>query len=300
MYCRIWSYRTLSYRTFILLAAASAGLVPSYAASFILPPYAFFGSGFGGSTTSIGSYTTYSPNGAAFGSTSYGGALTPSPSVSASSNAASNTTTVGTAVSNASASLQYYVEVLGPAASVQVTFNGFGSVSGSFTQPGNDQFSSIGVDAKLGIQSLFLDETNISISDYGGSSENNFAPSLTNNGFNSSGTPAGGYSGSFSDTRTLTLLTGQSYLLNLQVTANSQGQNGMSAMAAAFVDPTFSIASGVANPGQYSFQFSAGVGNSPLSQAPEPGTWATLGFSLALLATVRRRLGPSALRDTQS
>ena len=62
-------------------------------------------------------------------------------------------------------------------------------------------------------------------------------------------------------------------------------------MAAAFVDPTFSIASGVANAGQYSFQFSPGVGNDAPSQTPEPGTWATLGLSLALLVTVRRRSG---------
>ncbi len=179
----------------------------------------------------------YQPERSSFGSTSYGGALTPSPSVSSSSNAVSNPTTVGTAISNASASLQYYVEVLGPASTVQVTFNGFGNVSGSFTQPGNDEFSGIGVDAKLGIQGLFLDETNISISDYGGSFENGFAPSLTDNGFNSTGTPAGGYSGSFLDTRTLMLLTGQSYLLKLQVTANSQGQSGMSAMAAALGIP---------------------------------------------------------------
>lgn len=116
----------MSCRTLILLTAASVGLAPGLAASATLPPYAFFGSGFGGSTTSIGSYTTISPNGVSSGSTSYGGALTPSPSVSSSSNAVSNGTTVGTAISNASASLQYYVEVLGPASTVQVTFNGFG------------------------------------------------------------------------------------------------------------------------------------------------------------------------------
>ena len=278
-------------RTFIVLAAASAGLAPTFAASITtLPPYAFFGSGFGGSTTGIGSSTTYSPNGATYGSTSYGGALTPSPSISAASNAASNTGTVGTAVSNASASLQYYVEVLGPTTTVLVNFNAFGNISGSFTQPGDRQFSGIGVDAKVGIQSLFLDETNISISDDGGNSQFGFRPSFTDNSFNSSGTPAGGYSGSFLDSRTLTLLTGQSYLVNLQVTANSQGQNGMSASAAAFVDPTFLIASGVANANQYSFQFSPGVGNSP-SSVPEPGTWAILASGLALIATMRRQLG---------
>lgn len=73
----------IGIKTLLLtVSVSSAALTPTFAASITpLPPYAFFGSGFGPSTTSIGSYTTYSPNGASYGSTSYGGALTPSPSI---------------------------------------------------------------------------------------------------------------------------------------------------------------------------------------------------------------------------
>jgi hypothetical protein len=68
------------------------------------------------------------------------------------------------------------------------------------------------------------------------------------------------------------------------------GSGGGTGTASAYLDPTFAIGPGVINPGQYSFVFSTGVGNTPAVAIPEPSTWAILGIGFAGMAGLDWRL----------
>jgi PEP-CTERM motif len=58
------------------------------------------------------------------------------------------------------------------------------------------------------------------------------------------------------------------------------------------VDPIITIDPSFSNPGEFSLQFSAGIGNS-LTTVPEPGSLALFGIGLVGLALMRRKRGRS-------
>jgi hypothetical protein len=98
---------------------------------------------------------------------------------------------------------------------------------------------------------------------------------------------------SWTDNNTYLMQTDLVYDVSLIVQADwtVYGGHGEGAgTASAFVDPTFALGSDVINPGQYSFVFSAGIGNAP-SAIPEPSTWAMTLIGFAGLGFARY-LGP--------
>jgi hypothetical protein len=99
---------------------------------------------------------------------------------------------------------------------------------------------------------------------------------------------------SWSDNNTYTMETGVVYSVTLIAQADLVvfgGSGGGSGTVTAYVDPTFALASGVVDPGQYSFEFSPGVGNVSAG-VPEPSTWAMtlVGFAGLGVTGYRRRL----------
>jgi hypothetical protein len=101
---------------------------------------------------------------------------------------------------------------------------------------------------------------------------------------------------------TYTMETNKIYDVQLTVYAELwiRGELGGGAGAfTAFVDPTFAIGPGVADPSQYSFVFSNGIGNSSGSPVPEPSTWAMMllgfaGLGLSGYRSARRKIAIAA------
>jgi hypothetical protein len=122
-----------------------------------------------------------------------------------------------------------------------------------------------------------------------------------------SGQLTGGFDQGFSRTVGLTLTANQLYDVFMLVDAFSAATlDGSRADAHAFVDPVFSFGPGV-DPLAYSFEFSAGIGNSPVSFAvQEPGSLYLLSTGLLCIGLFRRRFqlpilapGRTSRRDLQ-
>jgi len=114
-------------------------------------------------------------------------------------------------------------------------------------------------------------------------------------------TPTAAQSGGFTENGTYNLLTNTIYQVALQVIAqvsivntgdSDPSATGGTASILASLDPTFNIAGGVANPGDYSFVFSDGIGNSaPVSATPLPAglLFSITGFSALGLVRILRK-----------
>jgi hypothetical protein len=113
--------------------------------------------------------------------------------------------------------------------------------------------------------------------------------------------PTAATSGGFTENGTYNLLTNTIYRVAMQVIAqvsivntgsSDPAATGGSASILASLDPTFAIASGVANADQYSFVFSDGIGNAspPVSNTPVPAALPLFvsGLGLFGLFGVRR------------
>jgi PEP-CTERM motif len=104
-------------------------------------------------------------------------------------------------------------------------------------------------------------------------------------------TPAlqGSFNDSFNHSVELTLQGGHLYRVTMVADAFAgAGSSATPAFASAFIDPVFSFGPGVGS--EYSFLFSAGIGNS--APVPEPATWALLATGvLALVLRRTRRAG---------
>lgn len=90
--------------------------------------------------------------------------------------------------------------------------------------------------------------------------------------------------------QTFMLTTNYNYRVDLEahVAGYSNGQwGGGNIWTQAFVDPTFTLAPGIANPELYSFAFSEGIGNTPA--VPEPSTALFSLAGLGVIALARRR-----------
>jgi len=109
------------------------------------------------------------------------------------------------------------------------------------------------------------------------------------------GSVAGGFTGGFDEHGIYSFVTFTRYVVTLQLRINAyvNGFGGTDSISG-FVDPTFAVAPGVANAGDYNFFFSDGIGNTPPTGGgggvPEPSAWALMlvGFG-GLGAALRGR-----------
>jgi PEP-CTERM motif len=89
---------------------------------------------------------------------------------------------------------------------------------------------------------------------------------------------------------TISVPTGTLIEVELAVSADAGDASGFQ-FGSAYLDPYFSIDPSNPNADQYSILVSPGIGNSPISGAPEPSTWAMLllGFAGLNFAGYRKR-----------
>lgn len=105
------------------------------------------------------------------------------------------------------------------------------------------------------------------------------------------GTAATGFSGGFSVSTSLSLLTGTLYYVYIYSQADggvngNPGYSGGTLKVSAFVDPMFTIDPSTLNANQYSLTFSPGISN---AATPLPSTWLMLLGGLAGLGFVAHR-----------
>ena len=94
------------------------------------------------------------------------------------------------------------------------------------------------------------------------------------------------FSQSFSHAVPVTMLANHVYRVTMFVDVGVAGGE-FGANAAAFIDPVFSFAPGV-DPA-YSFLFSEGIGNSPITASPEPSSVVLLSTGAIAIGLLRRR-----------
>jgi hypothetical protein len=217
------------------------------------------------------------------------------PDVTVSASGALNAPT-GDNAGNGQGELVYQIEATGPTNTVKVDVNYLLTLAGQYTTPlGNDESASIltGTTFTVGPNTIASAQINLSAS--GGSSENSIPPSFSDTSSNAScSATTGDCNGSLSGPQTITLTTGLAYNVALRVQASCSAQSPGNAYencsTSASIDPTFKIDPSQANAGQYSLEFSPGVGNgSPASMVPEPALMLPLGVGLVGLGALRRR-----------
>lgn len=201
-------------------------------------------------------FGTISLEDARFGKVSLTAAAIPSPSLIADATIGPNL--LPSISGRASWLLDYALEIAGPAGSVPVLIDVAGGASG-VASPG----ASFAVESRWDL----LD---------GGSS-------LAGDDIRS-GQLTGNFGQEFRRTVRLTLATNHAYSLFMLADAFSAATSeGSRADAHAFLDPVFSFGPGV-DPLVYSFNFSTGIGNSPIGAAvPEPAALTLFGAGLLCL-----------------
>jgi hypothetical protein len=184
---------------------------------------------------------------------------TPAPSVSSAVNLGTGVLSgfccgqSNTSFGSASETLTYSMEITGPTGNVGVTVNATGGVVSSSTSTSGPLI--VFAQSFLTVQGLFTDSVTSS---------------------------AVGEVLNFADLNTYSFTTNTIYTVRLLTQVQGSLTGGLldqNLAVSAMVDPTFSIANSVANPGQYGFLFSSGIGN--VSDVPELSTWAMilLGFA---------------------
>ena len=197
----------------------------------------------------------------AFGSVDFTSSGTPSPSLVASAQIGPNAT-LPSLFGRGSGILSYSLQIVGPAGAVPVLIDVAGVASASATQGAS-----------------FAVVSSWSLFDF------SFSNMLAGDEIRS-GQSTGSFDQSFGHTVGVTLDANQTYVVSMLADASAAATDaGSHAIADASVDPTFSFGPGV-DPLVYSFEFSSGIGNTPV---PEPGTLALLSVGLPSLGLVRRR-----------
>ena len=193
----------------------------------------------------------------------------------------------------------YYFEVLGPTSTVNVQVHASGSVQTSAGPTGNTNsgffsetaYSAFGVYLTPGKQSPLTFADALIDGFWAGRGNVGQPPDIefANNTANVSGSPDTGFSGTWTDNDQISVSINTVYFVAIDAQA-AAGSNGGAISAEATLDPWFSIGAGVTNPGDYSFVFSDGIGNSPAGAAvPEPASGLLLAIALGGLAMFRRR-----------
>ncbi len=180
--------------------------------------------------------------------------------------------------------LSYEMEILGPTASVAIQIKGSAAIS---TSP---LASSTLIEADQEFAVYYTD-------DYGKNQQVLYDRDYIAAGAassNISGSAATGYSGGFTETGVYQLQTDVVYSVGLQdlISLGVQAPGGAASISGS-VDPTFHVAAGVTDPGDYSFVFSPGIGNGPAGGVPEPAAWAELLVGLFGLGSALRLRKPS-------
>jgi hypothetical protein len=160
----------------------------------------------------------------------------------------------------------YDMEINGPQPTVSVLVDAQGHVSLDKTIPFNDGNSSVMFTVRTGFGAFTVDDSIQAGPD----------PSVQ---------PT---SASFDDDNVYTFETGKVYAIGVSVDVGLAVPFGISdtVTGSASIDPTFNIASSVSDPGDYTFEFSSGIGNTALGgggTSSVPDEASTLGL-LACLA----------------
>ena len=119
-----------------------------------------------------------------------------------------------------------------------------------------------------------------------------FDPSVYYASVNATGNNVIGFTGQYAENGVYSFETGQVYVIGMtartEVTryGSNSGLQGRGEVSA-FVDPTFAIASGVADPASYQIVLSDGIGNSA-SAVPEPSSGLLVLVGLGCLIMARR------------
>jgi hypothetical protein len=196
-----------------------------------------------------------------FGSVSFTASGVPSPSLTA--GAAIGPSVIPGIFGRGSGILQYGVEIIGPAASVPVLIDVAGAAS-AFATSG----ASFAVESRWDL----LDSSS----------------SLAGDDIRS-GQLSGSFAQNFDHRVSLTLAANHVYtVFMLADAAAAATDEGSRATSSASIDPIFSFGPGV-DTQSYSFVFSEGIGNVPLT-VPEPSTFVLLSTGLLFLGLLRRCL----------
>ena len=162
---------------------------------------------------------------------------------------------------SSSGTLVYQMQVVGPAGDVPVSITASGGVSGTSELSSGDTFAGFSMKAVWSFQTI------------------SGVPLIVEEGI---ATPAltGSFSESFHETHDLMLTANQVYKVTMTVLVGARGGS-----AHAFVDPIFSFGPGIGE--EYSFFFSAGIGN--VAPVPEPETYLLMSVGLLVMLALSRR-----------
>lgn len=109
----------------------------------------------------------------------------------------------------------------------------------------------------------------------------------------------GGCTGSIRENSVYTFETDKLYSVEMEGSVTSGGSISVASdgtvtsinaglqYANVSVDPYFSVAPGTPDASDYSFVFSAGIGNAPIASIPELPVWALLGVGFMILGALR-------------
>lgn len=188
--------------------------------------------------------------------------------------------------SNAEARMLYYFRIVGPNGQVPVTINAHAEVSCIESAFGTCAATKYGYGSVDGFSFSAYANASLTIGGLGKLIDITAYPSV--------GAGTGGRDSISIKQANLNqafiFRTNMDYAIQLEATAIGSTHlygNGGDTFSEALIDPTFSLAPGIANPELYSFAFSEGIGNTPAVPEPSIALFSLTG--LGVIALARRR-----------